>query len=65
MIAPNLILILSLNLTLLSMVSYEVFFLAIASTAVLGFVILMFMREPKGSMSEINEDGSVELIGVN
>ncbi len=52
-------------LTVLSMVSYQTFFLVIAATAVLGFVTLLFMQEPKGSITEILEDGTVELIKVN
>ncbi len=51
-------------LTVLSLVSYETFFLVIAATAVLGFVTLLFMEEPQGHMAEIREDGSVELIHV-
>ena len=51
-------------LTVLSMVSYEVFFSVIALTAVLGFVTLLFMDEPQGHMAEVREDGSVELISV-
>lgn len=51
-------------LTVLSFVSYQTFFLIIAGTAVLGFVTLLFMEEPKGHMAEVNEDGSVELISV-
>lgn len=52
-------------LTVLSMVSYQSFFLVIAATAVLGFSVLLFMEEPKGTMTEINEDGTVELIHVS
>ncbi len=52
-------------LTVLTFVSYEIFFYVIACTAVLGFVTLLFMDEPKGHMTEIREDGSVELIEVN
>lgn len=51
-------------LTILSMVSYQTFFLVIAATAVMGFITLLFMKEPKGHMTEVNEDGSVELIKV-
>jgi NNP family nitrate/nitrite transporter-like MFS transporter len=51
-------------LTVLSFVDYSTFFLVIACTAVLGFVTLLFMEEPKGQMAEINADGSVELIDV-
>ncbi len=52
-------------LTVLSMVSYQTFFFVIAATAVLGFITLLFMKEPKGSMTEIREDGTVELIQVS
>jgi len=51
-------------LTVLSMVSYEAFFLVIAATAVVGFIALLAMEEPKGHMAEINDDGTVELINV-
>jgi len=51
-------------LTVLSMVSYETFFLVIAGTAVLGFVALLFMEEPSGTITEVKEDGSIELIHV-
>jgi NNP family nitrate/nitrite transporter-like MFS transporter len=52
-------------LTVLSLVDYSTFFLVIAATAVVGFVALLAMEEPKGHMAEINEDGSVELIKVS
>lgn len=52
-------------LTVLSMVSYQTFFFVIAATAVGGFITLLFMKEPKGSMTEIREDGTVELIQVS
>ena len=51
-------------LTVLSMVSYQTFFLVIAGTAVLGFVTLLFMEEPSGTITEVKEDGSIELIQV-
>jgi len=51
-------------LLVLSFVDYSVFFMVISATAVLGFVTLLFMEEPKGQIAEINEDGSVELIDV-
>jgi NNP family nitrate/nitrite transporter-like MFS transporter len=51
-------------LTVLSMVDYSTFFMVIAGTAVLGFVTLLFMSEPKGQIAEVNEDGSVTLIDV-
>jgi NNP family nitrate/nitrite transporter-like MFS transporter len=51
-------------LTVYSLVDTSTFFLVIACTAVLGFVTLLFMQEPKGTMTEVREDGSVELIDV-
>ncbi|MFC1503137.1 NarK family nitrate/nitrite MFS transporter [Pseudomonadota bacterium] len=51
-------------LTVLSFVDYGTFFYVIATTAVLGFVTLLFMEEPSGQIAEINEDGSVTLIDV-
>lgn len=52
-------------LTVLSMVSYQVFFAVIALTAVLGFFALLALKEPAGHMAEVNEDGTVELIKVS
>ncbi|WP_300424848.1 NarK family nitrate/nitrite MFS transporter [uncultured Thalassolituus sp.] len=52
-------------LTVLSFVDYSTFFLVIAGTAVVGFIALLFMEEPKGHMVEVNEDGSVEMISVS
>ncbi len=51
-------------LTVLSFVDYQTFFFVIAGTAVLGFVALLYMEEPKGQIAEVNEDGSVTLIDV-
>ncbi|MBF9002192.1 MULTISPECIES: NarK family nitrate/nitrite MFS transporter [Vibrio] len=52
-------------LTILSFVSYQTFFYVIAATAVVGFATLFFMEEPKGEITEVNEDGSVTLIKVS
>ncbi|MFK4753336.1 NarK family nitrate/nitrite MFS transporter [Oceanobacter antarcticus] len=52
-------------LTVLSLVEYSTFFLVIAGTAVIGFIALLAMKEPKGHMTEVNEDGTVEMISVN
>ena len=52
-------------LTVLTLVDYSTFFLVIAATAVVGFITLLFMEEPKGAMTEVREDGTVELINVN
>lgn len=51
-------------LTVLSFVSYSIFFWVIAASAFVGLMMLFFMKEPKGSMAEIMPDGSVELIKV-
>jgi NNP family nitrate/nitrite transporter-like MFS transporter len=52
-------------LTVLTMVDYSTFFMVIAATAVLGFTTLLFMEEPKGTITEVREDGTVELINVS
>ena len=46
-------------------VDTSTFFMVIAGTAVLGFVALLFMNEPSGTITEVKEDGSVELISVS
>lgn len=51
-------------LTVLSFVDYHTFFFVIAGTAVLGFIVLLFMDEPAGHIAEVREDGTVELISV-
>jgi NNP family nitrate/nitrite transporter-like MFS transporter len=51
-------------LTVLSMVSYQAFFLVIAATAVLGLAALALLDEPRGQMAEVMPDGSVALIEV-
>lgn len=51
-------------LLVLSYVDYATFFLVIAGTAVVGFIILLLMEEPKGQIAEVLEDGTVHLIDV-
>ncbi|PSW18321.1 MFS transporter [Photobacterium sanctipauli] len=51
-------------LTILSLVDYSTFFYVIAATAVIGFLTLLMMEEPKGQIAEINDDGSVTMIDV-
>ena len=51
-------------LTAFSLVGYEAFFAIIGVSAVIGFVTLFFMEEPRGHMAELREDGTVELIKV-
>ncbi len=45
-------------------VPVNVFFLVIASTAVLGFIALLFLEEPKGEIAEVADDGTVQMISV-
>ncbi|MGD9661303.1 MAG: NarK family nitrate/nitrite MFS transporter [Porticoccaceae bacterium] len=52
-------------LTVLSFVDYNIFFYVIAGTAVIGFITLFFMEEPRGQIAEVKEDGTVELIDVS
>ena len=51
-------------LTALSLVDYQTFFMIIAASALLGLGALFFMKEPDGHITEVNEDGTVELISV-
>jgi NNP family nitrate/nitrite transporter-like MFS transporter len=51
-------------LLILTFVDYSTFFVVIAGTASLGFITLLFFTEPKGQITEINDDGSVALIQV-
>ena len=51
-------------LTVFSMVGYEVFFATIGVSALVGFLTLFFMEEPRGHMAEVRDDGTVELIEV-
>jgi NNP family nitrate/nitrite transporter-like MFS transporter len=37
----------------------------IAISAVFGFVTLFFMKEPKGHIAEVNDQGEVTLISVS
>ena len=43
---------------------YQTFFMIIAASALLGLGALFFMKEPDGHITEVNEDGTVELISV-
>jgi NNP family nitrate/nitrite transporter-like MFS transporter len=51
-------------LTVLSFVDYSTFFLVIAGSAALVFLMVQFMDEPSGKMAEILPDGTVQLIDV-
>ena len=52
-------------LTILSLVSYKIFFLVIAVTAVVGFFALFFLKEPEGIIIEEMPDGSFAEIKVS
>ena len=52
-------------LTILSLVDYSTFFMVIAATAVVGFIILLMMDEPAGQIAEVMDDGSVKMIDVS
>ena len=51
-------------LTVYSFVSPSTFFMVIAGSSIMGFVASYFLEEPKGHVSEVHEDGTVELIEV-
>jgi NNP family nitrate/nitrite transporter-like MFS transporter len=53
-----------LYLTVLSFVDYSTFFLVIAASAMFVFGALFYLEEPRGQLTEVREDGSVELIEV-
>lgn len=51
-------------LTVLSFVDYSTFFLVICGSAVVVFFIAMFLDEPKGTITEVLPDGTIEMIKV-
>ncbi|MDP5209587.1 NarK family nitrate/nitrite MFS transporter [Microbulbifer sp. 2205BS26-8] len=51
-------------LTVLSLVSYQDFFLVIGITALLGFAAVLLLEEPEGQIAETLPDGSVSMINV-
>ena len=51
-------------LTVLSFVDTSTFFMVIAASAAVCFVLVQFLDEPNGHMAEVMADGSVELIDV-
>ncbi len=54
-----------LFLTVLSFVSPSIFFIVIASGALIVLIAVQFIEEPKGHMAEIQADGTVEMIELN
>ncbi len=51
-------------LTILSFVDYSTFFMLIGFSAMIVFAIAMLLEEPKGQISEILPDGTVQMIDV-
>lgn len=51
-------------LTIYSFVSTPMFFTIIAASSILGLIASCFLTEPKGHITEVAEDGSVQLIEV-
>ncbi|RUO36392.1 NarK family nitrate/nitrite MFS transporter [Aliidiomarina sanyensis] len=51
-------------LTVLSFVSYSTFFYVIAASALIGFVAVWFMDNPRGHIAEVMPDGTVHTIEV-
>ena len=52
-------------LTILSYVDYGTFFYVIGGTALIGLVSVMFLAEPKGHITEVDEEGNVHHIRVS
>lgn len=52
-------------LTVYSFVDVQTFFMVIAATAGVGLVLVQLLKEPKGHMTEVNEDGTVQHIELN
>ncbi len=51
-------------LTILSFVDYSTFFMVIAISALVVFFIAMLLDEPKGTITEVLPDGTVQMIEV-
>jgi MFS transporter, NNP family, nitrate/nitrite transporter len=47
-----------------SIVDAHTFFMVIAGTAVIGFIALLFLKEPAGEIAEVDEHGVVQMISV-
>ncbi|WP_288739282.1 NarK family nitrate/nitrite MFS transporter [uncultured Rheinheimera sp.] len=52
-------------LTVLSYVDYSTFFYVIGASALVGLVAVMFLDDPKGHMTEVDEEGNVHHIHVS
>ena len=52
-------------LTVLSFVDYSTFFMVIGASAAVVWFFVRFLDEPKGHMTEVLPDGTVQLIEVS
>jgi MFS transporter, NNP family, nitrate/nitrite transporter len=52
-------------LTIYTFVDVHTFFMVIAASAVLGLIFVQFLTEPKGHITEVAEDGTVQHIEVS
>ena len=46
-------------------INIQTFFYMLAIAALIGLVFVQFLREPKGHVIEVNEDGSLQKIEVS
>ena len=52
-------------LTMNTFIDIQTFFYMLAITAAIGLVFVQFLKEPKGHVVEVNEDGSLHKIEVS
>lgn len=52
-------------LTMNTFIDIHSFFYMLASAALIGLIFVQFLREPKGHLVEVNEDGSLQKIEVS
>ena len=52
-------------LTMNTFINIQTFFYMLAIAALIGLVFVQFLREPKGHVIEVNEDGSLQKIEVS
>ena len=52
-------------LTVYSFVGVHTFFMVIAATSVAALIFVQFLKEPKGHMTKVNEDGTVQHIELS
>jgi NNP family nitrate/nitrite transporter-like MFS transporter len=52
-------------LTMNTFIDIQMFFWMLAAAAAIGLVFVQFLKEPKGHVVEVNEDGSLHKIEVS